>query len=406
MIKLLEKASILLLLTMLSISAVSQSEWNQFRGPDRSGIADGKIEVSEWNGNNLDLVWKHEVGSAFSELIFENNIMYTMISEIVDSVSGSEFVAAFDEKTGKLIWKSRVDSIYFDEDNWGDGSRATPVYDEENIYSLSGHGKLTATSKKDGKQKWQVNIKKDFGSTTPRWGYATSPLLFNNTVIMEVGGTDSRAFAGFNPEDGSVKWTSGNGMSSHDSPLLTTIDGQDQIIFANGNILYSYTSEGDTLWTFKLPMARLTAMPLKIDDNKIFLSGVRNPGFFIIQVEDNKPNQILTGNTMKNDFSSCVYHDGFIYGFNVAAVRCISAETGEAKWTKRGYGKGALMMVDGKLVIISDKGKLIIVEATPEKYTELATVQAVDGKSWTAPSFNNGRIYVRNLTQMACYSIK
>ncbi len=406
MIKLLEKASILLLLTMLSISAVSQSEWNQFRGPDRSGIADGKIEVSEWNGNNLDLVWKHEVGSAFSELIFENNIMYTMISEIVDSVSGSEFVAAFDEKTGKLIWKSRVDSIYFDEDNWGDGSRATPVYDEENIYSLSGHGKLTATSKKDGKQKWQVNIKKDFGSTTPRWGYATSPLLFNNTVIMEVGGTDSRAFAGFNPEDGSVKWTSGNGMSSHDSPLLTTIDGQDQIIFANGNILYSYTSEGDTLWTFKMPMARLTAMPLKIDDNKIFLSGVRNPGFFIIQVEDNKPNQILTGNTMKNDFSSCVYHDGFIYGFNVAAVRCISAETGEAKWTKRGYGKGALMMVDGKLVIISDKGKLIIVEATPEKYTELATVQAVDGKSWTAPSFNNGRIYVRNLTQMACYSIK
>ena len=406
MIPKIEKAVFVLFLILLTHQVSSQSQWNQFRGSDRSGIAGETIDIQEWNGENLELVWKFELGSGFSELIFDNGIIYTMISETIDSITGSELVAAFDEKTGRLLWKSRVDSIYFDEDSWGDGSRATPTYDDKNIYSLSGHGKLSATSKKDGKLVWQVDFKKDFGSTTPRWGFASSPLLVDNTLIMEVGGTDSRAFAGFNPENGSLKWSSGNGNASHDSPLFAIIEGKQQIIFANGNTLYSYNSQGDTLWTFKMPISRLTAMPLQIDENKIFLSGVRNPGFFVVEIKNNKPEQILTGNTMKNDFSSCVYHEGYIYGFNVAAVRCISAETGEAKWTKRGYGKGALMMVDGKLIVISDKGKVIIIEGTPDAYKELASVQAIKGKSWTAPSFNNGKIFVRNLTEMACYRLK
>ena len=406
MIPKIEKAVFVLILIFLTQEIFTQTQWNQFRGPDRSGIATETIDINDWNGDNLELVWKFDIGSGFSELIFDNGIIYTMISEVIDSVTGSELVAAFDEKTGKLLWKSRVDSIYFDEDSWGDGSRATPTYDENNIYSLSGHGKLNATSKKDGKLLWQVDFKKEFGSTTPRWGFASSPLLIDNTLIMEVGGTDSRAFAGFNPANGSLIWASGSGNSSHDSPLYTMLDGKPQVIFANGNTLYSYNTKGDTLWTFSMPISRLTAMPLKIDENKLFLSGVRNPGFFVVEIKDNKPEQILTGNTMKNDFSSCVYHDGYIYGFNVAAVRCISAETGETKWTKRGYGKGALMMVDGKLIVISDKGKVIVVEGTPDAYKELASVQAITGKSWTAPSFNDGKIFVRNLTEMACYRLK
>jgi outer membrane protein assembly factor BamB len=385
---------------------LSQAQWNQFRGPDRSGISNNNFVVTNWNGNNLELVWKHDLGSGFSELVFDNGLIYTMISETTDSVTGSEFVAAFDENTGKLLWKSRVDSIYFDEDNWGDGSRATPAYDDNAIYSFSGHGKLSATSKKDGKLLWQRDFVNEYGSTTPRWGFASSPLLYDNKVIMEIGGKDGKAFGAFDRETGKLIWSYGNGDSSHDSPLLANINGQDQVIFANGYTLYSFTPDGDTIWTYKMPMGRLTAMPVLIDENKLFLSGVRNPAYFIVEIVDNVPKQVISGNTMKNDFSSSVYYNNHVYGFNVAAVRCISVDSSNAIWTKRGYGKGALAMADGKLIIISDKGKLIIAEATPDTYTELASVQAIEGKSWTAPSINNGKIYVRNLTEMACYSIK
>ncbi len=98
-------------------------------------------------------------------------------------------------------------------------------------------------------------------------------------------------------------------------------------------------------------------------------------------------------------------HEGLIYGFNVAALRCISAETGEVKWSKRGFGKGSLIFVDNNLVVLSDKGKMIFVEAYADAYTEKASVQAVNGKSWTAPTYDQGRIYIRNLTEMACYQL-
>lgn len=379
--------------------------WFQFRGPQRDGISTEKIVKDQWTGNDLEIIWKKDIGSAFSELVVSDGIIYTMTSEKTDSIHGFEYIIAFDENTGNELWKSKVDSIYIDVDGWGDGPRSTPIIDDKNIYSFSGHGKLSANLKSNGKLLWQVDFIKEFGSGTPRWGFASSPLLVGDILIMEVGGIESRAFMGFNKSNGSINWSNGNGAASHDSPLKVTINGQEQIIFVNGRSLYSYLPSGDTLWTYAMPFGGITAMPVLIDKNKIFVSGVRTPGFFIAEIKNNKATEVLSASSMKNDFSSCVYHDGYIYGYHVAAVRCISAETGEVKWSKRGFGKGSLMLADDKLVILSDKGKLAIVETSPEAYKELANIQALDGKSWTAPSFVNGKIYIRNLTGFACIGI-
>jgi outer membrane protein assembly factor BamB len=155
-----------------------------------------------------------------------------------------------------------------------------------------------------------------------------------------------------------------------------------------------------------MPFRSIITVPLIFEGNKIFLSGIRNPGFVIVEVNDHQPKEFIRGNSMKTDFNTSVYHDGYIYGFHVAALRCISAETGEVKWTKRGYGKGSLILVDGNLFVLSDKGKLVVVKATPEAFTEKLSIQAMDGKSWTAPSYVNGKIYLRNLSQMTCLEIK
>ncbi|NQU35386.1 MAG: PQQ-binding-like beta-propeller repeat protein [Bacteroidetes bacterium] len=393
-----------------SIAGFSQTTnpdgWYQFRGQNRDGISTESLSDINWSETKPELVWKKELGSAFSELTISNGIIYTMTSEMTDSLSGFEFVAAYDENTGNELWRTKVDSIYIDYDGWGNGTRSTTIIDDDQIYSLSGHGKLSANLKKGGKLLWQIDFLNKFGSTTPRWGFASSPTIVDDVLIMEVGGTDSRAFMGFNKKDGSINWSSENGNASHDSPLAATIDGKEQIIFANGRKLFSFTSTGDTLWTYNMPFGSLTAIPILIDKNKIFLSGVRTPGFIIIEINGNTATEVLNGNSMKNDFSSCVYHNGYIYGYHVAALRCVSVETGEVSWTKRGFGKGSLIMVDDKLLVLSDKGKLAVVQATPEAYIELTTVQAIEGKSWTAPSFMNGKVFVRNLTEMACYKLK
>lgn len=409
MIKNLKQFSVLILLMMAFISQAqeeSKNQWTQFRGPDRSGVSFESLGDVNWLDLEPELIWKKELGTGFSELLVSGDLMYTMTSEILDSVTGSEFIAAFNALTGEELWKQKVDSVYFDPDGWGDGSRTTPVLDEGNLYCLSGFGKLSAHKAKDGQMIWQVDLASKYGSTEPRWGFSTSPLVLDDLLIMEVGGTEDKAFVAFNKENGEIVWNYGSGNASFNSPLLANIDGQTQIIFANGRTLSSLSPKGDTLWTYSMPFAYITAMPLLVEEDKIFLSGVRTPGFVMVEIKDHKATEFIRGNSMKNDFNTCVYHQGYIYGFHVASLRCISAETGETMWTKRGYGKGSLIKVDDKLFILSDKGQLIIAEAIPDAFVELKSVQPLEGKSWTAPSFVNGKVYVRNLTHMACYKIK
>ncbi|MBC8344235.1 MAG: PQQ-like beta-propeller repeat protein, partial [Bacteroidetes bacterium] len=332
--------------------------------------------------------------------------VYTITGEKVDSARGYEYAIAFDAATGNKIWKTKIDSIFIDIDGWGDGARSTPAINDDHMYCLSGFGKLKALSLIDGKEIWQVDLVIDFGIPVPRWGFSTSPLIMEDVLILELGGKDENAFGAFNPQDGKLLWKVANGQPSYCSPIIANIDGQEQMIFANDNTLFSFNSKGESLWTYSMPIRRPTATPVFIEPNKIFVSAVSATGCFIIEIKENKALETMNNSSMQNHWSSSCYHNGYIYGFNVAALQCISALDGNKKWTKRGYGKGSLIMADDKLIVLSDKGKMVLVEASPEAFVELSSFQALNGKSWTAPSFSNGKVYLRNLTQMACYQLK
>ena len=395
--------AVLLLLQAPLTFAQESEDWTQFRGPNRSGISTENIADSQMSDPAPELIWKKNIGCAFSEITISGDKLYTTLSEKTDSLSGWEYLAAFDAQTGKEIWRNKIDSIFIDPDDFGDGPRSTPLVSQNMIFSFSSYGKLTAHSISDGKQLWQVDFITEFGSKTPRWGFSSSPVIVDGVLIIEAGGTEDRAFTAFDPASGKLLWAKGKGNASYCSPLVAEIDGQTQIIFANQKTLSSYNSKGETLWTYAMKMNGPTAMPTLVDSNKIFICTVRSSGFEIVEVKDNAVTEVLQAPTMKNDYSSTLYYDGHLYGFNVAALQCISAETGEKKWTKRGFGKGSLILVGDKLLVLSDKGLLIQVKADPTAYSEQRRFQAIKGKSWTAPSFVNGKIYLRNQSEMACY---
>lgn len=395
----------LLLILFIGFNSIAQStNWNQFRGLNRSGTSLEMNLPDSFPANGLRMLWKKQIGSSFAEIAYVDGIAYTMFSEQSDSLSGIEYLGAFDGATGNELWRAEVDSIYIDADGWGNGARATPTIDGNMIYTFSGSGTLTASAKEDGKQLWQVDFVKDLGATIPRWGYACSPLIVDDLVVMEAGGSEERAFVAFNKTNGELVWAKGNANATHTSPIVTEVNGEKQVIFSNGRTVYAYNLQGDTLWTYSTLNASGTVSPVVVGKNKLFLSTISR-GFEIIDISGNQPKKVLNGFTMKNDFSTSVYHDGYIYGFHIAALQCISAETGEKMWTKRGFGKGNLMVANGKLFVISDKGKLVMVEATPQEYIELGIFQALEGKSWTAPSIADGKIFVRNLTHMACFEL-
>jgi outer membrane protein assembly factor BamB len=380
--------------------------WPQFRGSLRNGSAAAGAQTPSWPEGGPALVWKMEIGSGFSEVVVSGQRLYTMFAEKTDSLSGWEYLASYDAATGKELWRSRVDSIFIDVDNWGDGPRSTPAVGQDLIFCFSGFGKLVALSKEDGSIRWTVDFIEQFGSTLPRWGYSTSPMLVGDLVMIEVGGKEEKAFAAFHKESGQLAWARATGEAMYTSPISATIDGQVHLIYPNGRNLYSFDEKGDTLWIHFMPIGNPMASPLFIPPNRVFVSANNGAGSLLLEVSGTETEEIFQSAAMKNDWSSSVYFDGHIYGFSLASLNCISVGDGQRQWGRRGLGKGSLILVGDKLIVLSDTGVLAMVEASPEGFRELGSLQAIQGRSWTAPSYANGRIYVRNHEEMACFELE
>ena len=109
---------------------------------------------------------------------------------------------------------------------------------------------------------------------------------------------------------------------------------------------------------------------------------------------------------MRNHFNASVALDGHVYGFDAATLRCIDARTGERRWAKRRLGKGSLIAADGLLLVLSERGQLVLVEATPEAYRELAAHQVLRGRCWTSPSLWEGRLYLRHHSELVCLDLR
>ncbi len=394
---------LLLFFTLSFVQLQAQDGWKQFRGSDRSGVLTGTEFPEALPENGPELLWSLEVGNGFPEVAVDGNVAYIFSSDSIDGAN--EYLAAIKIESGEELWKTKLDSIFFEVDGWGHGPRATPAIADDMIYCLTGYGKFIALKTKSGKIDWTIDLPAEFGSALPRWGFTSSPMLVDDMVIVETGGTENRAFTAFNQKSGKITWSKGVGITTYNSPAIAEINGQTNIVFANDTMLTSFNPKGEELWAFRMPLRSPTAMPVFIAPNKFFVSSVSDVGGFVVEINNNEAKEISTSTTMQNNWSSSCYFDGYLYGFSKAKLQCVSVETGEMLWGKRGYGKGSLIIVGDKLVVMSDQGKVIIVEAIPDAYSEIASFQALQGKSWTAPSYVDGKLFVRNLSTMSCFKL-
>jgi outer membrane protein assembly factor BamB len=110
---------------------------------------------------------------------------------------------------------------------------------------------------------------------------------------------------------------------------------------------------------------------------------------------------------MKNHMNGCVLIAGSLYGFDMSTLKCLDWATGQVKWEQGTLGKGSLSACNGKLVILSEKGELVIADATPAAFKEISRSQILSGKCWTSPAIADGRIYCRNAKgDLVCLVVK
>lgn len=385
--------------------AALADDWPMYRGPGAAAISPETGLLEAWPAGGPRELWRVPLGEGYSGLAVADGRIYTLFADAQD-----ELVVALDAASGRELWRYRLDAKYFD--GQGNGPRSTPTVDGGTVYVHGARAKLAALDAASGRQLWVQDLKKAFGARPPQWGVAASPRVVGELLLIDAGGRDGASVVALDKRSGVVRWTAGTDRAGYSTPLVVEVGGRRlAVLFTGTKVVLLDPAAGEVLWSQKWETSYdvNAAAPVWVPPNRFFVSSGYGVGAALYEIsvrgERVSAKEVWRSRGMKNQFSSSLYHDGYIYGFDQSILKCLDAATGEERWKARGFGHGSLLYADGHLYVLSDRGKLALIEATPEEYREVASFEPLSGKCWTMPSLASGRLYVRNEKEVAAYAV-
>ncbi len=417
----------LTLITMLSVlsswllandrSNLNCTNWPQWRGPNRDGKSTETGLIKSFPEDGPSVLWRRTIGTGgYSGIAVVGDFIYTMYSE-----GDYEYALCLDMETGLEIWRFLTDKIFLNPSGYG--PRSTPTVDRDRVYVLSAKGRLYCLKSTEEKEYWRVNLLDHYGGKTPRWGFCASPIVVGDLLLVEIDGSTRNRITAFNKFDGSVVWEShtdrgfyvDNHSSSeldkmgYSSPVVLAGEPEQQVLFFTGTRLLSISETGDQFWQYSWPTryGANVATPVVLPGGRVFISSGYNQGGAVVEPKkvgnQYEVTEVWRNRAMSAGFPSPIYHEGYLYGFDDSVLKCISAETGKTQWRKSRLGLGSIIFADGQLVVLTEKGELVLVEASPDDYKQNAKAQVfgrIARKCWTPPSLANGRLYARTQLEM------
>ena len=372
------------------------ADWPNWQGPNFNGISLEK----EWDHEKIgNIIWKSKVGVGFAGVAVSDGKLYTLGHD-GRRRGGSETVYCLDAKTGKKIWSDTYKAELLPNLHEG-GPAATPTIYDGKVYTLGKDGKFKAYQASDGKKIWEKDVLKDSGMSKPAdWGFAGSPLIFEDTIIVEAAHTIA-----YSLNDGEIIWKSDQFRPAYASPVAFKYKNKDYIITLKTEgllVLGAKTGKKVSLTEWKTRFATNATTPIVIGD-QIFISTGYGRGCALYKFDGNKLNQIYTNKSLSNHMANCVVIDGHLFGITgnthgaeKKELVCMEFETGTVKWKQDGFGCGTITAAGDKLIVLSERGELAVGVASNEKFESLSREQVNRGRCWTVPVIANGIIYTRN----------
>ncbi len=381
------------------------ASWPQWRGPGRAGISSETGLAASWPEGGPAELWRRPLGQGFSGIIVDAGRLYTQFG-----AGGDAFLGCFSAADGSEIWRVRTGSSF--RDSYGNGPRATPTLDKNVVYALSSSGDLLAASAVDGAIVWKLDLRESFGAKPPRWGLSGSPLVEGDLLIVNSGGGEGKSILALDKKTGELRWSARDDRAGYAAPVALTAAGVRQIlVFVGDKIVSLDPKDGRAFWElgWKTDWGVNASTPILLDDDRVFLSTGYDKGAIMLKLrktEDGVAAEELWRNReMRNKFSSSVLFGGMLYGFDEGTLKCVDPADGATRWRQRGLGHGSLLVADGKLILLSDRGKLVLAAATPDAYMELGAVEAFKTKTWTVPTLAGGRLYLRDEKEIIAFDI-
>jgi outer membrane protein assembly factor BamB len=388
-------------------NAAASSSFPQFLGPDRNGIIPGVNLETNWTTQPPKELWRREVGPAWTGFAVARGLAITQ-----EQRGPQEIVSAYSLETGAPIW-SHADEAHYLNTLGGEGPRANPTIEGDRVYAFGAMGILNCLDLATGKLIWSVNIPREHSTSAPEWGYAGAPLVRDGLVMVNSSAGDkTRTLAAHDAATGKFVWGGGEDSAGYSSPAVLTLLGAPQaILFTQGNVAGFDLKSGATLWKHPWPGGHPhVSTPIQISSNQVFASSGYGYGSELIEISratNNawKAERVWKSNRLKSKFANLILRDGYVYGLDDGILACMDAATGERKWQGERYGHGQMLLIGNTLLLMAEKGDLLLIDPNPQEERIVARFKVLTGKTWNPPAFAAPYLLVRNDQEAACFRL-
>ena len=379
-------------------------EWPGFRGPDRDSIVRGVRIATDWSTSPPVELWRRPIGPGWSSFAVVGDLLYTQ-----EQRGNDEMVSCYRVSTGEPVWR-HSDPVRFWESNGGAGPRATPTLSNGRVYAFGATGILNALDANSGAVVWSRDVAAETETDVPGWGFASSPLVIDDVVIVAADAT----LVAYDASTGDRRWVGPVHRGSYSSPHRATIAGVPQILLLGGGGVVSVApATGAVLWENESPGGAIV-QPAAMSDGSVLtnaLAATGGAGTRRLAVTHGPAGWSVaerwTSTALKPYFNDFVIHKDHAFGFDGSILASMDVEDGKRTWKGGRYGNGQLVLLADQdlLLVLSEEGELALVGATPDQYREIARFRAIEGKTWNHPALVGNLLLVRNGEEMAAFRL-
>lgn len=379
-----------------AFAAEAGQDWPCWRGPTGNGVAPvGASPPVEWSASR-NIRWHSPLpGRGHSSPIVVGDRIYLTTA---DEHRQTQSVVCLERATGKGVWARQVSQGGLPERIHAKNTHATPTlaFDGDSLFAVFCHHDRVELTKLSpaGEITWQINT----GPYQPqayRYGYAPSPLLYQDLVIV-ASEFEQGYLAAFARRDGAARWTTARPQVSYSSPIVAHVAGRDQLLISGMDVVRSYNpANGTPLWS--APGTSLATCGTMVwNDNIVFASG-GYPKAETIAIYADGTGRVAWRNKVKCYEQSMLYHGGHVYGVDDGGVaHCWSAADGAERWASRLAGpvSASPVLADGRIYATVENGTTFVFRADPSQFQLLAR-NTLGEEGFATPTIVGRQLFVR-----------
>ncbi len=415
-------------------------DWPQWRGPGRDGQWRESGIIERFESDEIELRWRMPISSGYSGPTAADGRVY--VTDRVVEPSQIERVHCFDAKGGQSLWSHSYPAPY-EGIGYDAGPRASVTIEDGRAYALGAMGHLHCLDAGTGHVLWKKDLNAIYSiqheertkNRMPIWGIATSPLVYEDLLILHIGGRDGACVVALDNKNGDEEWRALRDRASYSSPILVRQTQRDVVVCWTGDSVSGLDPEsGKVHWRFPFAPSRMPigiATPI-LDRDRIFVTsfydgalmlGLNQDRLAVDKIWQQRGRNERETKSLHSIISTPLIQDNLIYGVDsYGELRCLEADTGERVWEdltatpKARWSTIHFVRNGDRIWMFNERGELIISKLSRDGFEEISRAKLLsptleqlrrrDGVCWSHPAFADKHIFARNDKEIVCADLE